>query len=258
MNTLIIDSALPLTSSSPRQRLAAALRNLPGNRENLSHATIDIWGTEWRARSRMLSDDRLLPCPRRSPKGTVPSFLREAQGLGEPTGAAPLIPLAPSGRRCARLRQFLRDGKIDRIILADPLLMATVRNLAEPRLPLTLLDSGLAGWSRQVARQMSDPVLAGWHRTLADLATPTPGMAQPLEILPELPVFEEFFVKGEHILTLATGFAWLDRLVLQSLNSALLEFQVAGIAPPHVVAIGFAQGLRVRFGSLGSRPPRRV
>lgn len=242
--TLVVDCYLPLVSGTPEQRRAAALRDALGGPERVVFLTVDIHGTQWWNRSRMLRGDLLQPNSRktrRRPRDTIEAVPGNQQILAVLAGPAGL-------RRARRIGELIRKNEIGKIVVADPLLLSTLTpavldQIVGAGLTIEHLDPGLAAWSAEVVSRADVPLQTNWHDSLARNAFSGVGAALPFDLVPPVPDPETFLAKGEHVVLAGTGLPWLDGPALDKAAAILAGFRNVEGASLKIWAFGFAPAL---------------
>lgn len=253
MKTLILDTALPLSNGSARQRVAEHLRRAIETQGDVAHVTIDIWRTEWSSRMQMSRRDRFVGLPR-SECGRQ-GFLAQPGAGSSPAVTPsddPVIDPDAASLLTVRRRAVgeLRHIAPDRILIADPLLAPLV-SWFEPIVPeIDIGCDGAGDWHLRVSEQISDAGFSAWHKALGERILEL-GRGVDQTRLPLAPMrfkFDDLYLaKAANIFVPATGFAWLDHQIISHLVSVRCWFEGRGVEPPEISLMGFPPELAARI-----------
>lgn len=260
---LLLDTALPLPGGTPRQRWAHHLRKTLSTGAEVTQIALDLWQTEWSARLRMSRDDRLIPMPR--PSSERRPFLAQSWiapdrplSVQETRQALPDPVLCRSAKRFDRLCAELRCKGVDRILLADPLLMALLAPLGRVSSEIGMIANTTAEWHVSASRRVSGGPASIWHnrlgqhlRALADDARAP--LANSVAVAPMSFDFDAVYLaKTPSVLVPATGFFWLDRQILSDIDRLQAAITTCFETPPEIVLMGFDPLLTAAYTTAGS------
>jgi hypothetical protein len=276
MKALLISSALALEAGSPTQRAAFALRRALGQHSAVSQITIDVWGSEWAARSRMASGDRLMPSRRIKNSDKIRSYLSLPQRDLNPPVSLPEInqPVTPaslkeswmSPGRNARILKMILDLQPDLIVVTDPLLADFAVTWRACAAQIVLLDNGLVDWAREASAISKNSDHSKWFRQLADAVTTslnrsrhqfdriistTHGTSE--SVAPLIPFQftqnELFFSKAHNLVVPSTGFTWIDFLIMGQVRQFVDHCTARQVEPPNLIFVGMERSLTTAFAN---------
>lgn len=266
---LVIGTALPLQSGSPRQRIAEALRRELAHHAEVTHLTLDAWGGEWADRGRMNRGDRLMAAAPDAagirPYLQLPALMANKTNAGDGLPRDPTVSQMQQGwlnpRRRQRIAALAGRMEPDLIVLTDPVLAGLARDLHHPERPLVLLDDGLLDWVTGSADLALTRAASDWVQGFATLigqemqnwAPFLSRVASGDDLTIPIARDELLFAKTRSLVVPATGFAWCDQIVLNLLSQFLVKrhdrlaeareagLPAEGLEEPNLILTGFAE-----------------
>jgi hypothetical protein len=198
----------------------------------------------------MTADHRLIGLPR----GTFQRSAFLSQPIKrEPSLSASLdiysdfaLTTLTSQRRKKRMTVELSRLAPDLIVIADPLLSPLEGFFSQLGYNCRVASSGSAAWHLSVAERLSYSNAGVWHRTLGEYIKRYSPLAAEFarDSFLQFEFDEIYFQKSGSIVVPATGFRWLDSLIIQAVRPATETLAARHSSLPDICLVGFAQELK--------------
>lgn len=264
MKIISLGSAIPVRFGTPRQRMAYALRRALSDFAEARDITVDCWKTEWQARRKVLRGDGFFGHALHRRAADDAGFLSwPAVDHVVPAAPDPADGIPPQDRLLSGWMNPARQDRIagligraapDLVLITEPAFWGIGRALVPEGTAIAHLDNGCGPWARHMSTQIRQSDHNQWFAKLARhlahnrqgvegaaiTALAPPGAPEQGLILPveqeESPLF---FSKSPNLVVPATGNAWLDRKILDCLQSFLERVASRGENGTKLVLIGF-------------------